>query len=266
MARKTSNYNLFQFNSINRCIAKKTKTQKKQSQKLEKSMRKFGFLKSKPIMAIRNRNGNLVIKSGHNRFEMARKLNIPFWYEVEEQDVPLSLLEGSFDVWDNEDWLVSYINDGRHPYIVVKEYRERTGIGLHACISMLAGEGAGSGNYLEDFKDGVYELGCPEHANLVADIILHCKKCGINFATITGFVKGVSKIARVDEFDSVRFKKKITSYSHLIKKQAGLNEYVDMFEMVYNHCSRVKIPIGFLANEMARKLKTRTYGKMPKNK
>lgn len=259
MARTSSNYNRFQYNRINRCITKKTKSKNKKTQLLEQSMKSFGFLKSKPIMTIKNRNGKLTIKSGHNRFEMARKLKIPLWYEVEDQDVPLHLLEGSFDVWVNHHWLESYINDGRHPYIVVDEYRKRTGIGLTNCISMLAGESAGSHNHLDDFKAGIYELGDPNHANEVADIILHCKRCGTKFAAISVFVRAISKIVWVEQFDVKIFKKKIESHSHLIEKQACLAAYIDMFEKLYNHGGRSKIPLAFYADEVARKRKSTIY-------
>ena len=232
--KETSNYSLFEYYSINRSTKNDGRKAKKHSKVLEASMIKHGFLDSKAIMVKRNHRKKLIIICGHHRFKIAKKLGIPVKYIIEKEDVSIYELEESHKSWDLQDHLISNIKAGKHSYDVVGKYRDRTGIGLNCCVALLAGESAGSNNFLDRFKSGRYQLGCPDHSSVVGDLILHFKKSGISFATIDPFVKAISKISWVEELDIEIFKKKITTFSHLVEKQASLRGYVVMFDMIHN--------------------------------
>jgi len=199
--KETSNYSLFDLHKINRKF--------KKNKELENSMLKVGFHLAFPIYVVKNGPGKLKIKSGHNRFQTAKKLNLPIKYIVAEDNISIHNIEKSTRPWTLEDFLASHISSGKHAYVVVKKYRERTGIGLRNSIALLAGISAGSNNYIDDFKAGTYELGDPKHSVIVAEIVLHCQECGISFVTHTTFVNAISKVALVKEFKPELFKKKI---------------------------------------------------------
>lgn len=59
----------------------------------------------------------------------------------------------------------------------------------------------------------------------------------------------------VKELDIDKFENKIKKFSEIIKKKPNLEEYLSMFEEVYNYKSGKKIPLKFLAAEACRKKK-----------
>ena len=248
----TLNYDLFETHIFNREVMKR----KIGYRALIESMKKYGFLDSKPIMVVRNHTKKLKIKAGHHRFLAAQELGIPVKYIIEaHKDISIHELEKSTTIWSMQDYLVSFVRAGRHPYIIVKQYCGRTGIGISNAISLLGGQSAGSGNFREEFKRGTYELGDTTHANMVANIVLHCKKCKIPFAMHSSFVAAISKISQVDGFDPSLLKHKIKTFPYLLEKQPSLTTYVEMLETVYNRQNKSKIPLSFLANESAKKRK-----------
>ena len=133
---ETTNYEKFELLSFNRDV-NKTKF-------LEASMKKHGWIDAYPMHVMRGQNGNLRIKAGHHRFEVAQQLSIPVKYVVSDDNSTIYELEQATNNWNLNDYLVSFVRSGHPAYDKVKRYRERTGISLIACISMLGGQSAGS--------------------------------------------------------------------------------------------------------------------------
>jgi hypothetical protein len=246
MSRKileTNNYGLFYLSPFNRDV--------KRTQELEFSMKNYGFLDNYPIYVVR-RGTKFEIKDGHHRFETAKKLRLPIKY-VEGPDLPMHVIVKGVRFWDMQDWHTSYGRTGISAYNVVDQYHKETGIHLSACISMLAGDSAGSGNHNKAYKNGTYRLGDPTHANIVGDIIMFCHKIGVPFATNNHFVTALSKLVWADGFDPEKMKKQIKKFKHLMPKQGSKQAYLDLLDTVFNYASRKKIPLAFNAEEAARK-------------
>jgi hypothetical protein len=204
-------------------------------------------------MHVIRRNGKLMIKARHHRFFVAKALGLSVKYIVCDDQSTIHELEQATNPWDLKDYLVSYDRCGYAPYGTVMRYQARTGIPLMACISMLGGQSAGSNNKVNAFKDGRFELGDPTHSEIVADIILHCKKkCKIPWVTNTMFVKAVSKVTWVEEFQPSHLKKKISTFPFLLEKKPDVASYVEMLEQVYNRQNKNPIPLAFLAEQTAR--------------
>lgn len=216
-------------------------------------MKKYGFLDAYPLMVQRNGKGKLIILDGHHRFMAAQRVGISVKYVETHLNIYVP------DIWQTDrptsmaDWLISYSREGREAYLVVQDYYRLTGIPLTCCISMLAGDSAGSGNHGIKFKSGNYKLGDPAHASIVADIVLHLKKIGVSWAANQYLVAAISKIARVEIFDPSILKNKMSSHRQLLQKQPSKQDYAEMLDDVYNRQSRIKIPLSFLADEAAKK-------------
>jgi len=245
--QETSDYGKFELLPFNRDV--------KKIKYLEQSMRKYGYLDPYPLHVVRNFNGKLRIKAGHHRFSVARKLAIPVKYIVcDDGGITVYELEKSTTTWSLQDYLISNIKEGRHAYIAVKQYYDRTDIPLLCCISLLGGETAGSSNKVDSFKAGIFELGDPQNANLVETIINFLKdRCGVKWASNSRLVSAISRMCWVEEFDSKRFMKKVKEHSYLLEKQPSIEAYGDMIELIYNRHSQNKAPLKFLADDMARK-------------
>lgn len=247
MARQileTNNYSKFILAPFNREIG--------DTRRLEALMLRDGFWDEEPILVKRVGNKLMILK-GQHRFFVARKLGIPVKYVETQREVNIPEGEKAKRYWSMEDHLFSYCQEERPAYLQVKEYHEETGIPLNACVSMLGGNSAGSGNHSKFFKAGTYKLGDPAHAAIVGDIILHLKKIGISWATNQYLVIAISKIAWAEGFNPSILKTKMSNHRQLLEKQASKQDYVDMLDTIYNRNSQVKVPLAFLADEAAKK-------------
>lgn len=254
--RETNNYGLFELLPFNREV--------KQTKWLEKSMLKYGFLSTKPLHVVKNGNGKLLIKDGHHRFYVARKLKIPVKYVIatEHEQISIYEMQKTTKGWTPHDYLTAHTREGKNPaYTTIKEYHEKTGIPIGRCIAMLAGQSAGSAsNKMNVFTSGQYKLGDQTHAAIVGDIVLHLKKLGVSWASNSLFVQAISKTLFVDEFNPSQFKEKLSTHLSLIEKKASLNDYMQMIDLIYNRQSKTKIPLKFLAEETAR-IRSKTFGR-----
>jgi len=243
---ETKDYSRFVLQSFNRDV--------KKTWWLEASFRRDGFRDDEPISVTRLPDGRLQINEGHHRFYVARKLGIPVKY-VEMIIAPLSPSQKAktTKVWSLKDCLEGYVRMGKPAYICVRRYQEKTGIGLAACISMLAGDSAGSGNWTSQFKDGAYALGDPTHADIVGALVIHCRKIGCPFPATQLLVNALSKIAWAEGFDPEFLKNKLTLFPELLKKQSTKEDFIRVFELIYNRKSQTLLPLQVKAEEAARR-------------
>jgi hypothetical protein len=241
----TMDYDLFELHDFNRDVVK--------IKNLTSSMRTHGWIDAYPIHAIRNGNKKFKIKAGHHRYVVAKELRVPLKYVVCNDNATIPELERATNPWRLADYLISRVRSGDPHYLAVKQYMDRTGITLQQCISLLGGESAGSHNKQEPFKDGKFTLGDRTHADIVADIIVHCRSCGIPVATLSLFVNAVSKMAWIPEFNPAVFKQKVTNFKSLVQKQPTAQAYLELIEAIYNRQSKAKKPLAFLADEAAKK-------------
>jgi hypothetical protein len=242
---ETNNYGKFVLSPFNREV--------KKTWRLEQSLLKYGWLDEYPMPVFRLPDGLLRIEDGHNRFYSARKHGIPVKYIETKSQITQAERDGTHTTWSLQDYLWSFAQNNFEAYQAVFDYHRKTGIKLNACISMLSGLSAGSGNWRKQFKEGTYRLGDPAHANLVADLVAHCRKHEFLYWNDTPFVNALSKIAWAEVFNPHVLKNKITAFPEQMKKHGKREEYVDMLETIYNRYSKDLVPLAIKAEEAARK-------------
>lgn len=242
---ETNNYNKFVLSPFQRDV--------KKTWGLEASFRCYGWRDAHPIEVIRQPDGKLMIVAGHHRFYVARKLGMMIKYIEVKEAMQLSVDEGTIQKWTLQQCLEGRVREGLPAYIRVRDYHEKTGIGLSSCISMLAGDSAGSGNWGPQFKDGLYTLGDPTHANIVGRLVIHCREKGCAVSNAQLLVNAFSKLAWAEGFDPEVMRNKIALYPELLKKQASKDDYVRLLADIYNRKSQTRVPLEHNAEEAARK-------------
>jgi len=240
----STDYSQFEMLDFNRDVDK--------IKKLEKLMKREGWIPAYPCHVIKEK-GKLKIKAGHHRFTVAVKLGLPIVYVVCEDNASVHELEEATNRWSVQDYLTSFTRLGDSDYDAVREYRARTGISLSACISMLAGECAGSSNQLNKFKHGEYVVKESKNAEIVADLVSIMKSHGAKWGAETPVVQSLSRLVTAGHADISRFKRKLAAHSVMLKKQRTIQDYCDMFEEIYNRGVKGdRVPLVFLTNETLR--------------
>lgn len=253
----TTDYGKFELCQFNRDV-KKTKF-------LRQSMKEHGFIPAYPLHCSKSDRGKLQIKAGHHRFEIAQELGLPVFYVVSDDDATIHELEKATTSWGLSDYLNSFVRCGYGDYAQVKEYHERTGIPLRNCISILAGESAGSDNHAARFRYGQYKVASDNYADQIADLVLFCKEHGIR-SSDSIFVQAISRCVVVDEFSPEIFKTRVRYNAASMKPCRTLQEQIAMIESVYNLRTHEhhKIPLTFL---IQKKMNERALGgKLAKSK
>jgi len=247
VVRQTTNYGMFELLPFNRDV--------KNTRELEASLRTHGWIHSKPLDVIPKGNtGKYLIRDGHNRFIAAQKLGIPILYVVCKDDADVFRLVNTTRMWTVSDFLESHCRTGKEDYLEAKRYCTETGIPVGLALSMLMGQTAGSGNWGERFKRGNYQINrSSNHAAIMKDLVLLCKTCGVEFYNKSLFVQALSRVVFTKEVDLSRLKTKIKKFAHAMSKRSSLDQYLEMFEELYNWKSTSKIPVKFLAHEAAKK-------------
>lgn len=242
---ESKDYGMFELLPFNRDV--------KNTKKLEQSMVRYGWMDAHPMNVVQIGSRKFMIKEGHNRYVAAMRLGIPLKFVVSNDDASVYEIERPTRKWSMEDYLVSHCRTEGVEYWKVKEYCDETGIGLQAAISMLGGNSAGSGNFIEEFKDGTYVVKADSsHAETVKEIVLYMKRQGIKFYNTTLLVRAISRLVWLPEFDVRQFKSKVKSFRPFMEKKANLDQYLDMIEDIYNRQSRSKVPLKFLATEASK--------------
>lgn len=241
---ETKNYDLFELHPFNRDPKYSTRKFKK----LLASMKEHGWIDAYPAHVVKNGNGTLKIKAGHNRIDAAKMLGITVKYVVCDDEASLTQIEGAHNPWNMKDFLTGFARQGDMNYLKLQEFNRKFGIPLNTSLTLLGGHAVNmSGWHSETFKDGKFKVGNPSHANIVGDLVLYCDSLGIDFCRNTRFVSAISKVILVDGIDIEELKKKIKNHLYFMTKQPDVSSYIQMLEKVYNRQRGNKLAIAINA-------------------
>jgi len=247
VVRQTANYGMFELLGFNRDV--------RRTGKLEESMREYGWIPAYPMYVIPNGNtGRYIIKDGHHRLFVATKLGIPVRYVVCHDEADIRKINGGINLWDKKDYMSFYCRNGLQDYLEAKDYIDETGIPLGLALSMLMGHTAGSVNWRAKFNNGEYKINRDSnHARVMKEIILLCRDSEIGFYRNNLFIQAMSRVVRVKELDLKRLKTRLKLFAPTMKKQATMDQYLEMIQDVYNRKHTAKLPLKFLAAEAVKR-------------
>jgi hypothetical protein len=102
-------------------------------------------------------------------------------------------------------------------------------------------------------REGTMQVKDSEFAHNVASIVAAISKV-FPHAKDTHCVQAIARFCKVPSFVPARLVDQVLKMPGMVTRQAGLNQYNKMFSDVYNFQCRKRIPLDFLADEVARKL------------
>lgn len=252
--QKTFDYALFLANPFQR-----TFRQPRVDDLIEK-MKAYGAYASQPISVYRDKNGKLVINTGHHRYAAAKALGLAIHYVIEHQwTLEEMVAEGiSGSTWDLVSVVQTFARSGCRDYQDLLGYADK-GLPLSMAASLLVGEGASSGNARERIAAGTFRIKTRKYADKIIDIF---EKFSIRIPAVLHrpFVTAYSKCMMTPEFDEDVFLRRMTANPTMLEKTSNEDQMLKLIEEIYNFKSPKKIPLAFLVSENS-KVRKATFGK-----
>ena len=248
--QQTRNYGLFCQDKFNRPI---TEHDHSRLARLRASMKEHGFMPCFPIWVIRQEDGKLKVKDGQHRLATAEELSLTVYYvEWDRDDINSSELGGTGSGWSLRDFIHSFAEQGKKDYQELLNFQIENGMELGICASILYGYSANSSSVLRMARTGDYVIRDREGAKRVVAILNELRK-HVDWSSGRCCVGAISRFIHVKEFVDQQFIHKINSYPALLVKQPTVDMYTDMFDAVYNHNSKQKIALAFMAKQSTSK-------------
>src|SRR5262245_62130133 len=192
----TKNYRLFHSNVENRPL------DMKKHRKLLESMKLYGFLKCFPLVVVRDKEGNLVLKDGQHRLMIAEMLNLPVYWIEETTDFDVALVNCTAKIWQLRDYAMKHANNGGKAYQDGMDFADRHGFSIGVAFALRAGT-TSFNNCQAQFIDGSFRVKDQAWAEAVAGIY---GPLVIMAPQLKGqrFIEACMCVCRVAEFDAGR--------------------------------------------------------------
>lgn len=211
------------------------------------SLNQHGYIASKAI-SVYEKDGILVINTGHHRLEACKIAGVPVHYVIEAQwNLKTMVDEGTTgSSWPLVSAAQSFARQGSRDYQDLLNYADK-GIPLTMAASLLGGEAAGSGNIRKNVLEGSFRIKDREKIDNIIGLIE-------NFPHIIAlksrhFISEYSKCLLTPNFDRKIFFQRLRNSAGDFIKTRSSQQMLEQIEETYNYRSMNKIPLAFFVNE-----------------
>jgi hypothetical protein len=243
----TRNYELFTQDVCNRPID--TPRQVSKQAKIRASMKKYGYL---PFPILVRRIGNeLRVLDGQNRLRVAQELGLQVQYvETNRDDITIADCAAGQSPWSLADYAGSWAAQGNHDMQSLLDFSADHKLTLQTAASLLHGDGANSSNVNDLVKSGKFRVRSIDYATGAAELVAAVARF-VPWAHNKNSVGALARFLKVKEFNSNQFIQKVNAHPGMLRREATQDAFSEMYAELYNHASRSRIPLAFLATEAA---------------
>lgn len=228
----TRNYRLFTTTTENRPL------EEAKRRKLRRSMERYGFLRSYPIICVRDKDGHLIVKDGQHRLQFAESLGLPVHWVEDDADFDIAVVNSAAKGWAVSDFVHMHSKKGVQDYADAIEFAQRFSMPLATALAILAGT-VNYSNISLLVQTGGYRIKDRKYAEAVAATysgMIRLASCLKSKA----FLDAVMGICRVESFDLDRLLSNAARCRELLVSYSTRDAYLNMLETVYNF-GRVKL-------------------------
>lgn len=237
MIKKTQNYELFKKHPNNRPIDQAN------VKRLIASIQSRNLLEYRPMLV----DAQHQVIDGQHRLEAAKKLDLPIYYEVQEdmkiQDI--ILLNANQKNWTSEDYLNYYAGSSYEEYVKLEHFIKKHDLLYREALWYL---GFNGGKYVKDFRQGKYKHPSRERE----EEALHKKWCvenaisfirtkkGSTFSIVNGrmFKEAMIVLFSKTEVEFDIFMSKLELAMERLKICSSVGNYLNVFIDIYNFKNR----------------------------
>lgn len=249
---KTTNYDMFNKSDYNRPILEKNVL------KLMRSLKAKNLLKNRPILVDKDLN----VQDGQHRLEAAKRLNIPVYYEVQEDLTPEDMvrLNDNQALWNNNNYLNFHVQKGNLEYIKLNNFLKEHKISLATAFAILGQKQFGRPKYrdMTDEEPNIFKAGkfvFPANADqLDAVDILNKSRQIIDYAMpklegqnkyLEGphFRRALYIFLSIKAVDFDVFMQKLQQRLDLVRPCSRISDFVTILKQIYNFRNRNPITL-----------------------
>lgn len=217
------------------CSAENREPDITKRKKLIESMKLYGFLPCFPLACFRNEKGQLVIKDGQHRYEVAVKLGLPIHYVEEETDFDVALVNCTAKGWTLRDYAEKWAREGRQDYTTGLEFAQRHDLCVGVSFALLAGTSGLSGVTHQQFNCGEFKVKEMKWAESVAALYCPLRELEPKRLHKTPFIDACVAVCRVKGFDPKRLLSRAPQQRDKLRvDHATRDGYLEMLEAIYN--------------------------------
>lgn len=229
---KTRNYELFERDPVNRATD--------ENSQLFASMKKHGWIEAYPAFVVPTGRGTFRVKDGQHRIAYAKDLGLPVLYVTpHENGIAIPELNNTQRRWSLADYITSYANQGNEHYKRLLNFQAQHGLPLSVCANLLSGC---VGSATASVKRGLFKIKSEDHAARVCSIV-SCASTQVKWSSNTYFISAISLALKYSNLEERVLCEKIRKHPALLILMPTVDDFLEMIEKLYNHCSRNLISI-----------------------
>lgn len=249
MLKQTLDYSIFKKHDHNRVLCESN------INKIMRSIKIKNLLQYRPILV----DKEMRVIDGQHRLEAAMRLQIPIFYDTKE-DVStddIILLNDNSKNWGREDYLNYHCAQGNVEYLKLRSFLTENKINLSLGLSILCINQKNDNKNGGDFKNGriifptahevINSVHILSHSREIIEYI-HPKMDGAHrFIFGAHFRRGLYLFLSIKAVEFPIFMDKLAHRMDLIRPCARIQDFVNIFKLIYNWRNRNPITLDEFA-------------------
>lgn len=248
--QQSSNYSEFIFKVGNRPID----TSLKKYRTLRDSMKKHGWIPSFPA-TVNTIKGKRLLIDGQNRFTAAKELGLKVVFVSVPVEYKISEIAEAFRPWSSNDFSASHAAEGNVEFRELEKFRARHNISATKAAGLLMAKrrmiSDSSGSAAAFVKSGEFSF-TREDSQYAESVLSVCDHMPKSLRRNRGANAAIARILMVDDVCPQTLANKILINEKMVKPKSSVDEYVQMFETIYNKRNQSPVPIALKVLELSR--------------
>jgi len=228
MSEKTKKYSMFKLREDNRA-----RLDQAHINRLVESIKSRNLLDLRPIIV----NEEMEVIDGQHRLMAAKILDVPIYYVVEKKIKPTDIIKMNVaKAWGMQDYLNFYCHHQYPEYLKLLKFMTTNKVNVKVALSISLGHFT---DRHEKFRQGEFvfhQEALDDEMEVCWETINYIRKMNAysTYTSSSRFWMGLLKLIRHRRFDKEKWMKNVKQHIDTFGARAKSDDYVTMFQKIYN--------------------------------